>query len=108
MEWQEIGHVDKFTAGTGGCVKIKEKQIAVFSFDNKSKWYAVQNLCPHDNRMVLSRGIIGSEGDEPKVACPLHKHAFSLQTGKHLSEGEVSDIATYEIKEENKILSIKL
>ena len=35
---------------------------------------------------MLARGLLGSEGDEPKVACPLHKKTFSLQTGKGLSD----------------------
>ena len=35
---------------------------------------------------MLSRGLLGTQGDEPKVACPLHKKTFSLRTGKGLSD----------------------
>ena len=58
-EWIKVGKTSDFTADLGGCVKVGEEQIAVYNVKEKSEWYAVQNLCPHDNRMVLSRGIIG-------------------------------------------------
>ena len=62
----------------------KGKQIAVFHFARRNEWYACQNLCPHKMQMILSRGMIGSEKGEPKVACPFHKKTFSLKTGKNL------------------------
>lgn len=40
----------------------------------------------HKNAFVLARGIVGTAGDEPKVACPLHKKPFSLKTGQCLSD----------------------
>ena len=53
--------------------------------------------------MALSRGMIGSQGDEPKVACPFHKRTFSLKTGEKLSDDDCA-IKTYEVKvEEGKV-----
>ena len=100
QEWISVGKVNDFTENLGGCVKIDGQQIAVFNV-NKTDWYAVQNLCPHDQRMVLSRGIIGDANCEPKVACPLHKHNFSLKTGLHISEGDVDNLKTYSVKVEH-------
>lgn len=99
-DWISVGKVDDFCDNLGGCVKVNGQQIAVFNVKNKNEWYAVQNLCPHDNRMVLSRGLVGDAGGEPKVACPLHKHNFSLKTGAHISEGEVADLTTFPVKVE--------
>src|SRR6185295_20166143 len=53
-------------------------------------WYACQNMCPHKRAFVLSRGIIGSQGDVPKVSCPLHKRNFSLASGECLTDSEYS------------------
>jgi nitrite reductase (NADH) small subunit len=50
--------------------------------------------------MALSRGMIGSLGDEPKVACPFHKRTFSLKTGECLS-GDECTIKTYNVKVED-------
>ena len=57
----------------GVCVKYKDEQIALFYFARRDEWYATQNMCPHRRQMVLSRGMIGSQAGEPKVACPFHK-----------------------------------
>ena len=85
--------MEKFPENGGACVKYKGMQIAVFNFTREGTWYACQNLCPHKMEMVLSRGMIGEDQGEPKVACPLHKNSFSLKTGKHLN-GDLNSIAT--------------
>ncbi len=84
----------------GACVLLNGQQIAIFNFEREAKWYATQNLCPHKQQMALSRGMIGSLADEPKVACPFHKKSFSLQTGQCLT-GEDYNIKTYPIKVED-------
>lgn len=99
-QWINVGATDKFAKELGSCVKVNGKQIAVFHLAI-DEWYAVQNLCPHDQRMVLSRGIIGDQSGEPKITCPLHKNSFSLKNGQHISEGELSDLTTYPVKVEN-------
>ena len=78
-------------------VKLGDLQIAIFKFSRREEWYATQNLCPHKQQMILSRGMIGSEGEEPKVACPFHKKTFSLKTGQNLN-GDECPIATYPVK----------
>jgi nitrite reductase (NADH) small subunit len=50
--------------------------------------------------MALSRGMIGTQNDEPKVACPFHKKTFSLATGECLS-GDECNIKTYPVKVED-------
>jgi nitrite reductase (NADH) small subunit len=83
----------------GVCVKFEEEQIALYNFTRRGEWYATQNLCPHKQQMVLSRGMIGSTGDtcEPKVACPFHKKTFSLISGECLN-GDDYQIKTYRVK----------
>ena len=103
--WFKAAPVTKFPANGGACVKYKDKQIAVFNHSREDAWYACQNLCPHKMEMVLSRGLIGEDGGEPKVACPLHKNSFSLKTGKHLN-GDLSPITTYPIKIEDGFVYI--
>ncbi len=93
----------------GACVKYKDEQIAIFNFTRRNEWYATQNLCPHKQQMALSRGMIGSTGEEcePKVACPFHKKTFSLKSGSCLS-GEEYQIVTYPviIKEDKVFIEI--
>jgi len=95
--WFRAAPAARFPKNGGACVKYKEKQIAVFNFTREGTWYACQNLCPHKMEMVLSRGMIGEEQMEPKIACPLHKNTFSLKTGRHLN-GDLLPIATFPVK----------
>ena len=101
--WFKAAPVSKFPKNGGACIKYKDKQNAVFNFTRKGEWYACQNLCPHKMEMVLSRGMIGEDGEHPKVACPLHKNTFSLKTGENLN-GALDAIATYPIKIENNFV----
>ena len=95
--WFKAAPVSAFPQNAGACIKYGNKQIAVFNFSRKNKWYACQNLCPHKMEMVLARGLTGEENDIPKVACPLHKRTFSLETGENLN-ADLPPIATYPVK----------
>ncbi len=89
----------------GVCVKYGEDQIALFNFSRRGEWYATQNMCPHRMQMALSRGMIGTQENEPKVACPFHKKTFSLKTGECLN-GDECAIKTYQVKVENDFVYI--
>lgn len=99
--WVKVGKVSDFPDNAGACIKHEGKQIAVFNFVRLGKWYACQNVCPHKFEMVMSRGMIGDEKGEPKVACPLHKNNFSLEDGKHIN-GDMPSLTTYPVKIENE------
>jgi nitrite reductase (NADH) small subunit len=103
--WFEIAKESDFPKNGGVCIKYKDKQIAVYNFTRKGTWYACQNLCPHKLEMVLSRGMIGDEGGIPKVACPMHKKTFSLESGKNLN-GDLEAIAVYPVKIEKGIVYV--
>jgi nitrite reductase (NADH) small subunit len=98
-EWFFGCYTDDVPENGGVCVRYKDEQIAIFNFSRRGEWFATQNLCPHKQQMVLSRGMIGSTGEqcEPKVACPFHKRTFSLVTGECLNGDECS-IKTYRVK----------
>ena len=97
ITWFFACHEADMPANGGVCVKYKEDQIALFYFTRRSEWYATQNECPHRRQMALSRGMIGTQTDEPKVACPFHKKTFSLVTGECLN-GDDYQIKTYPVK----------
>jgi nitrite reductase (NADH) small subunit len=101
--WFLACQVEDVPENGGVCVRFGDQQIALFHFARRNEWYATQNECPHRRQMALSRGMIGTYGEEPKVACPFHKKTFSLATGECLS-GDECRIATYTVKvEEGKV-----
>ena len=56
-------------------------QIALFLLADGSV-RAVSNLDPYSGAHVMSRGIVGSRGEVPTLASPMHKQVFDLQTGE--------------------------
>ncbi|RTY80980.1 nitrite reductase small subunit NirD [Flavobacterium sp. GSP27] len=92
--WFKARKTSGFPSNRGGCLKYKDKQIAIINFECKKEWYACQNACPNKMKMALSRGMLSSMGDIPKIACPLHKKTFSLVDGTNLN-GDDLKIATY-------------
>jgi NAD(P)H-dependent nitrite reductase small subunit len=105
--WVQVGRVSDFPVEGGRAVKYGRSQIAVFRFASRDKWYAGENLCPHKREMVLARGIMGDQQGAPKVACPLHKKTFSLESGQCLS-GEDYKIRVFPVKVEMDALFLSL
>ncbi|MGZ3755420.1 MAG: nitrite reductase small subunit NirD [Mucilaginibacter sp.] len=102
INWILACNADDVPANGGACIKHGDEQIAIYNFTRRQEWFATQNLCPHKQQMVLSRGMIGSVGEEcePKVACPFHKKTFSLLTGECLGEDDFQ-LKTYPVKVSN-------
>ena len=49
-----------------------------------------QNMCPHKQAFVLAQGLVGETPDgAPKIACPLHKKTYDLETGAETGEGDL-------------------
>lgn len=105
--WLPVGEVDRFPRDAGRAVRVPHGQIAIFHHAGEDRWYATDNRCPHKKDMVLARGLLGTAGDEPKVACPLHKKTFSLESGKGLSDPELC-VRTYPVEVREGELYVKV
>jgi nitrite reductase (NADH) large subunit len=95
--WVQVGKTWDFPRDGGATVKYGKTQIAVFNFASRNEWYATQNMCPHRREFVLARGMIGDQGGKPKVACPVHKKTFSLESGRCLT-GESYSVQVFPVK----------
>lgn len=65
----------------GRAALVDGQQVALFLLADGTV-LAVDNLDPFSGAHVISRGIVGSRGDAPTVASPLHKQVFDLRTGE--------------------------
>ncbi|CAM3519674.1 Rieske domain-containing protein [Deinococcus saxicola] len=94
--WQRVCGLSDILPGLGVCALLNGQQIAVFHVAGQV--YAVGNRDPFTGADVISRGLTGSytEGSEArvKVASPLLKHAFDLETGQALDRADMT-LATY-------------
>jgi nitrite reductase (NADH) small subunit len=107
ITWHMACHVDDIPADGGGCALIEGRQIAIFNFARRGEWYATDNQCPHRQQMAVSRGMIGSQDGEAKVACPFHKKTFSLQSGECLND-DAYKINTFPVKVKENMVYIGL
>lgn len=96
LTWQRVCALADILPGMGVCALVGGRQIAVFHVAGQV--YAVGNRDPFTGADVISRGLTGSytDGSEVrlKVASPLLKHAFDLETGQSLDKPEMG-LPTY-------------
>jgi nitrite reductase (NADH) small subunit len=89
VDWTDVCDVSRLTAGRGICALINETQIAIFRIPTGAV-VAVGNHDPFSGVNVISRGIVGSVGDQVVVASPMYKQRFDLVTGICLDDESVS------------------
>ncbi len=95
--WVDVCAFDDLLPDRGACALIGDRQIAVFRLAQTDELYAVSNYDPFSRAFVISRGIVGSRGDAPKVASPVYKQSFDLRTGECLDDPSVR-IMTYRVR----------
>ena len=97
MTWMAVCRYDDLQPERGVAALIGGEQVAVFrTFDGAL--YAIRNQDPFTGAFVLSRGIVGTRGDIPTVASPLHKQVFDLRTGACLDD-EAASVPVFPVRE---------
>ncbi len=94
--WVDVCPLDKLIPGRGVCALVGELQVAVFRVAGE-ELYALSNFDPFSKAFVLSRGIVGSRAERLKVASPVYKQSFDLETGVCLDDATVS-VRTFEVR----------
>jgi len=85
VTWTVICRYADLEPECGVAALIGAEQVALFrTFDGAL--YAIGNQDPFTGAFVLSRGIVGTRGEIPTVASPLHKQVFDLRTGVCLDD----------------------
>ena len=97
VTWVDVCGLDDLVLDRGVCALVGLHQVAVFKVSPDDKLYALSNHDPFSGAYVLSRGIVGSKGDTPKVASPVYKQGFDLRTGRCLDDPSVS-VRTFPVR----------
>ncbi len=103
--WETVCTLNDITPFTGVCALVGEEQVAVFRTSGE-QLYAVQNYCPHGKASVLSRGLVGTVGEQIVVASPLYKQQYNLVTGACLDDPETS-LKTFAVRLENGAVQVR-
>lgn len=102
--WVDVCPLAKLIPGRGVCALVGPFQVAVYRVTGEEV-YALSNYDPFSRAFVLSRGIVGSRGDRIKVASPVYKQSFDLQTGECLDDPSVS-VPTFEVRVEGGVVQV--
>ena len=94
--WTPVCRFVSLPVERGVAALVHGTAVAVFrTYDDDV--FALGNHDPFSRASVLSRGIVGSRGNIPFVASPMHKQAFDLRTGVCLDDPTCS-VPTYPVR----------
>jgi nitrite reductase (NADH) small subunit len=103
-DWVEICPYDAIYPDTGVCALVEGRQVAVFRLSDGSL-HALSNFDPFSAANVLSRGIVGDRGGEPKVASPIYKQTFNLRTGVCYEDASVR-LDVYRVRRHRGVVEV--
>jgi nitrite reductase (NADH) small subunit len=103
-DWVEICNYDAIYPDTGVCALIDGRQVAIFRLSD-GKLYAISNHDPFSGANVLSRGIVGDRGGEPKIASPIYKQTFNLRTGVCYEDANVR-LDVYRVRRHSGVVEV--
>lgn len=97
--WVDICALTDIFPNTGVCALVQDQQVAIYrvQIEGEDRVYALGNFDPFSKANVLSRGILGDRQGVLKVASPIYKQNFSLETGQCLDDETVS-VPTYPVQ----------
>lgn len=104
LVWTRVCHLGDLVPERGVAALVGQEQVAVFRlFDetgSATTVVAVDHRDPFTGANVVARGIVGTRGNIPTVASPLHKQVFDLRTGVCLDDPSVA-LHTFPVRVED-------
>lgn len=95
-QWVSICPFDDLEVERGATALADGHAVAIFR-THENGVFALGNHDPFAGASVLARGIVGTRGDIPFVASPMHRHAFDLRTGQCLDDEDVH-VPSYDVR----------
>ncbi|BDZ56167.1 nitrite reductase small subunit NirD [Agromyces marinus] len=83
--WMRACGLAELESGWGEVALLGARPVALVRV-GADEVYAVDHHDPHTGAPVMARGIVGSRGDRPTIASPLHKEVYDLGTGECFSD----------------------
>ena len=82
VSWFDACALDDIPVACGVAVFLEGRQIALVRPTDDHRVFGLSNFDPFSEAFVISRGIVGDKGGRPKIASPIFKQSFDLQTGE--------------------------
>lgn len=108
LDWVAICRLEDLVPERGAAARVGGEQVAVFRLLG-DQVLAVAQLDPFSGAHVIARGIVGSRGDAPTIASPMHKQVFDLRTGRCLDAlgGEPRHLRSWPTRIVDGVVSVR-
>jgi nitrite reductase (NADH) small subunit len=103
-EWRQVCRLEELEPERGATALVHGQAVALFR-THDDEVHALGNHDPFSRASVLARGIVGTRGEVPFVASPMHKHAFDLRTGRCLDD-EARSVPVYDVVVEDGVVLV--
>ena len=104
--WHSVCRVEDLEPSWGEAALVEGRQVALFR-TGATEVFAVAHQDPATGAHVMARGILGSRGERPTIASPLHKEVYDLETGECFSTPGLG-LATFRTRIADGIVEIEL
>ena len=90
-EYVTIANTGELNPGERLVVEYGQQWIIIFNI--AGKYYAIEDVCTHDDGPLADGNLIGCT-----IECPRHGATFDVATGKVLSAPALVDVKSYEVR----------
>jgi len=104
--WTAVCAYDWLEPERGVAALVGGAQVAIFR-THDGRLFGIDHRDPMTGANVMARGIVGSRGDAPTVASPLHKQVYDLRTGHCLDVPGVA-LAVYPVRCQDGLVEVGL
>jgi uroporphyrin-III C-methyltransferase/NAD(P)H-dependent nitrite reductase small subunit len=94
--WVTVCRRDDLRSDEGVAAVVGDLHVALFRMYD-GRIFALDNHDPFSKASVLSRGIVGTQGEVPIVSSPMYKQRFALTDGRCLDDASVT-VPTYPVR----------
>ena len=101
LTYYEIGPAAELPVGERWFIEVAGYSIVVFNI--AGEYYAIEDVCTHDEAPVGEGELDGHE-----IICPRHGARFDVRTGKSLTPPAVEDVPYFPIRVTDGNLEIGL
>jgi 3-phenylpropionate/trans-cinnamate dioxygenase ferredoxin subunit len=99
LEWITVATTADLPNGSRRILEIDGQPVAVFNI--AGEYYAIADVCSHDDGPVAEGELDGYE-----IECPRHGARFDVRNGKVLSFPAIVDIPAYQVRVEGDDIQI--
>src|SRR5207244_4768169 len=91
IEFVTVAKTDEIKPGERIIVEVKEHYVAIFNVDGN--YYAIEDVCTHDDGPVAEGELRGFV-----IECPRHGAQFDITTGAVVSMPAIKPVPRYDVK----------